>query len=119
MEEIIQEEKPDGFIVNKEGEVSRGIHFSVSGKLGQHEYWRIGPFATEELAKECIATMLKGGSRKKTKEDDENEDQKQRNPIIEKRQTISQARANPFSRRPRFLRGKANQNCSSPEKEKR
>ena len=62
------EETSDGLRIQKEGTPERGIHYSVSGKLGNHQYWRMGPFATEELAQEYIKTTTKGG-RKLIEED--------------------------------------------------
>lgn len=62
------EEQIDGLYIEKEGTLTTGFGHSVSGKLGNHQYWRMGPFATEELAQEYIKAMTKGG-RKLIEED--------------------------------------------------
>ena len=51
--------KKDEFHINKEGDATRGFRFSVSGKIGVSEYWRMGPFSTEDLAKDYIDLMMK------------------------------------------------------------
>jgi len=61
-------EQTEGLHIQKEGTPERGIHYSVSGKLGDHQYWRMGPFSTEELAQDYIKATTKGG-RKLIEED--------------------------------------------------